>query len=168
MAIVFNSLCITSKNAVQWLNQFTNKDKAGSRLKGRNWPFTSSTYYDFSWFHSLKSEMGIHSKQFLIHFPRSTKLSTFLRPQVTKKKLLKKSICATYFDTIIWYLKHNDSKLQPQKLSSPVSMWVWASWLICLCVYTHLCVHTCLDSYICMNMNADVCPYKRACCWLVA
>ena len=27
------------------------KDRAGSRLKGRNWPCTSSTYYDFPLFH---------------------------------------------------------------------------------------------------------------------
>ena len=35
-------------------------DKAELRLKGRNWPFTSSTY-DFLLFHLLKSETGIHS-----------------------------------------------------------------------------------------------------------
>ena len=34
------------------------KDKAGSRLKGRNWPFTSSTYYDFLFFQLLKSKTG--------------------------------------------------------------------------------------------------------------
>ena len=57
----FNWLCLPSKNVAKWLDRFMNKDKAGSRLKGRNWPFTSSTHYDSPLFHSLKSETGIHS-----------------------------------------------------------------------------------------------------------
>ena len=38
------SLCLPLKNTTKWLNWIKNKEKAGSRLKGRKWSFTSSTY----------------------------------------------------------------------------------------------------------------------------
>ena len=60
MASVVQFASLAFEKRGEWLNGFTKKDKAGLRLKGRNWPFPSSTYYDFPLFHLLECEMGIH------------------------------------------------------------------------------------------------------------
>ena len=61
MVIVQLASLTSEKNVVKWLDEFMNKDKAGSRSKGRSRPFSTSTYYDFLLFHSLKSKTEIHS-----------------------------------------------------------------------------------------------------------
>ena len=50
------SLICKKRGEVAWWNT----DKAGWRLKGRNWPFTSPTLW-LSLVSLMKSEMGIHS-----------------------------------------------------------------------------------------------------------
>ena len=47
MAIVVQLASFAFKNAAKWLRQFTYKDKAGSRLKGKNWPIIITNFFFF-------------------------------------------------------------------------------------------------------------------------